>query len=295
MAVTSGPAAIWRVGFTVPEPAAAAFNTWADGRFATYSAFELPDEQVRFDLLFYGDRPDEAALGLDLALVAKVAGAQAPPLDVESVPDADWRAVTYAAFPPVHIGRFVIHGSHHADAVKGGALGLQIDAATAFGTGEHPTTEGCILALDWLARSRRPARLLDLGCGTGILAMAMVRLWRRQVIAVDIDAEAVRVTAENAVDNGMRQWIRPLQAERPSRASVARHGPFDLIAANILARPLIGLSRDIALALRPNGTVVLSGLLDHQAPAVLAWFRLQGLVLVRRFEIKGWATLVLRG
>ena len=284
----------WRIAFSVPVEEAAAFARWADAAYASYSAFEQDDRAVRFDLLVHGEEPDAAGLDVELALVAKSVGGEPPSVGIEPVPDRDWRAATYAAFPPLRIGRFLVHGSHDAGAAGPGALGLRIDAATAFGTGEHPTTEGCLLALQWLARRHRPRRLLDLGCGSGILAMAMARLWRRPVLAADIDAEAVRVTRRNADDNGLGGLIRAVEAGDPARLAIARHAPFDLVAANILARPLIGLSAGIARTMPRGGFLVLSGLLRGQAPAVLAWYRLQGFALVRRFPAGEWETLLVR-
>lgn len=286
----------WRTSFSVPAALGHATTDWADEFYPTHSAFEQPDKSLRFDLLSTGNRPDEAQIALALAIIGKPVDVPAPAVSVEVVPDADWRAVTYAAFPPVTIGRVVIHGSHHADAVPAGSIGLQIDAATAFGTGEHPTTAGCLLALQDLAKRRgfRPRRLLDVGTGTGVLAMAMVRLWGYPVLATDIDAEAVRVARQNARENRLSRQVRALETGSLDRREILAGGPYCLIVANILARPLIGLSRDLSRLVAPGGRVVLSGLLSHQAAAVQSFYRLQGLSLVSNRKIGGWSALTLR-
>lgn len=289
-------AATWRVGFSVPAELNALVGAWADETFPTHSAFEQPDNSYRYDLLVIGSRPEERVLELELAILAKQADLPAPLVDIEEVPDADWRAVTYAAFPPVTIGRVVIHGSHHADAVPVGKIGLQIDAATAFGTGEHPTTAGCLLALQDLSRRHgfRPKRLIDLGTGTGVLGMAMVRLWKQPVVATDVDAEAVRVSRQNALDNRLAGWMRIVETGQVNGRAIGGRHSYDLVVANILARPLIGLSRDIARLTSPGSFVVLSGLLSRQSAAVLAFYRLQGLRLIGRKTIGEWSTLTLR-
>ncbi|MEO1250577.1 MAG: 50S ribosomal protein L11 methyltransferase [Pseudomonadota bacterium] len=286
----------WRISFSVAAELGKATTAWADEFYPTHSAFEQPNKSLRFDLLSTGVRPDEAQIGVALAIIGKPSDGSAPVVSVEEVPDADWRAVTYAAFPPVTIGRVVIHGSHHADAIPAGAIGLQIDAATAFGTGEHPTTAGCLLALQDLAKRQgfRPNRLLDVGTGTGVLAMAMVRLWGRPVLATDIDAEAVRVARENARENRLSKQVRALETGRLDQRDIRTSGPYDLIVANILAKPLIGLSRDLSRLVAPGGRVVLSGLLSHQAKAVQAFYRLQGLSLISDRKIEDWSALTLR-
>ncbi|MEM1400930.1 MAG: 50S ribosomal protein L11 methyltransferase, partial [Pseudomonadota bacterium] len=246
----------WRVSFTVPPEMAAATEAWADTHFSTYSAFEQPDLSATFDLLVFGKAPNEAALNVCLAVIAKTTGSPTVTVESAEVPAADWRAVTYEAFPPMRIGRFVIHGSHHKRTARWGALGLQIDAATAFGTGEHPTTAGCLKALEIIKKNRaRPRRVLDVGTGSGILAMAAVRLWRVPIVATDSDAEAVRVSRQNSIDNGLAGAIDIIHTGRLNHRDMVAGGPYDLVVANILARPLISLSRDMARLVAPGGTV----------------------------------------
>jgi ribosomal protein L11 methyltransferase len=177
--------------------------------------------------------------------------------------------------------------------VPTGRIGLLIDAATAFGTGEHATTRGCLLALDAIARNRRMARVLDMGTGTGVLAIAAAKAWRRRVVARDIDPESVRVAAHNARRNGVAHLVTVRRSAGYRDRLVARAAPYDLVLANILARPLSLMARDLGHVLGTGGIAVLSGLLPWQENMVLAAHRRQGLRLRQRIVIDGWSTLVL--
>ena len=168
-----------------------------------------------------------------------------------------------------------------------------LDAATAFGTGEHPSTRGCLMALDDLSRGRRFRRPIDVGTGTGVLAIAAAKLLHRRVLASDIDGSAVRVARHNLARNGVAHLVRVRRA-RGYRDRAIRKSRYDLILSNILARPLALMARDLSRALKPGGRAVLSGLLRRQEPIVLAPHRGCGIVLERRLVIDGWSTLVLR-
>lgn len=287
----AGAPATWRVSLAVPvdgvEVFESAFADWADA-----VAVALDQDIAKLDATF-DRRPDDGTLAARMALAAAATGLPEPPLAVEKVPATDWLAATHAAFPPIRIGRFCIYGSHVDDRPPAGAIGLCIDAATAFGTGEHPSTAGCLTALDRLARRLTPRRALDMGCGTGILAMAAARLWRCSVLAADIDAEAVRVAGINAASNGLSRLVRPVQADGFGVRVVAAGAPYDLIAANILARPLTRFAAPLSRRLADSGVVVLSGLLKRDAASVLAAYRRCGLHLIGRIEVAGWSTLVM--
>jgi ribosomal protein L11 methyltransferase len=224
--------------------------------------------------------------------IAWTGRSDAPPsLQCERVASRDWLVENAASFPPMSIGRYFIHGSHYRDGVPAGRIGLRIDAATAFGTGEHATTRGCLMALDALAKRGRRRRSLDMGTGTGILAIAAAKTWRRLVLASDIDLEAVRVAGVNARRNGVGALVRPRHANG-YRARGIRGRRFDLVFANILARPLMRMAPDLARALMPGGIAVLSGLLARQERAVLVAHRSRRLVLRRRIASDGWHALV---
>ena len=203
----------------------------------------------------------------------------------------------------MRIGRFWVHGSHHRGTAPAGSVPLQVDAATAFGTGEHATTDGCLLAMDDLAkrssfkrlvRSHGPVSILDFGCGTGILAMVAGKSWSCAVLASDIDPEAVRVSRRVVRANGLHNIVRVIHADGVSHRSIRSQAPFVLITANILARPLRRLSADLTAVLAPGGCLVLSGLLQKQIPFVLNAYRTQGLRLERLYRLGEWATLVVR-
>ena len=201
-----------------------------------------------------------------LAAAAAAAHVPVPDVTIEPLPAVDWVAESQKARPPVRAGRFYVFGSHVAGPAPAGTIPIRIDANVAFGTGHHESTEGCLLALDALARTRRPVRPLDLGCGTGILAIAMAKLWPGPVMACDLDEDALRVTRDNAALNGVGSQIRAVRSDGLRGPRVARGGPYDLIVANILSEPLRRMAGDLVGALAPGGTVVLAGFLEtHQS------------------------------
>src|SRR6266404_2049564 len=194
--------------------------------------------------------PDRAALEAAGALAAIAFGVEASgflaDVTVQRLAPRDWVRENQQSFPPIRVGCFFIHGSHHGKKPPAGAAALRIDAATAFGTGEHATTRGCLLALDALAKRRRFRRVLDMGTGTGILAMAAAQRWACPVLACDIDAGSVHVARENVRENGLASRIRLLRSDGYRDTAIARAAPFDLVTANILARPLAAMANDLA-------------------------------------------------
>lgn len=234
----------------------------------------------------------DAALEIRLRLTAAAAGGSLIELAEERLYERDWLGENLRAFPPVRVGRFFIHGSHWRGTPPAGTVGIEVDAASAFGTGEHPTTAGCLLALDGLTRRRRFDAPLDIGTGSGILAIAAAKTLRRRVLASDIDTESVRVARRHVRRNGLSGLVRVVEG-RGYRCRVVRRRQFDLILANILARPLAAMAADLARSLAPHGRAVLSGLLRRQEAMVLAAHRGQGLALERRLLIDGWSTLIL--
>lgn len=244
------------------------------------------------------DAPPDPAL-LDTRLrMANGSLTDAPPLTlaVEAFPAIDWLAATYAAFAPIDVGRFRIQGSHIDGPPPPGRLPLIIDAATAFGTGEHPTTAGCLLALADLSKRRgldRRVGALDMGAGSGILSFAVARLWRAPVLACDIDRESVRVGRINARVNRLHPLVRVEESDGYRHPAI-RGRRFPLIVANILAGPLVAMAGDLDRALAPDGRAILSGLLTRQARQVLNAHRRHGLVPEARYEIGAWTTFVLK-
>jgi ribosomal protein L11 methyltransferase len=200
---------------------------------------------------------------------------------------------TLIGLAPVTAGRFVVHGAHDRDRVPSHCIGIEIEAATAFGTGHHGTTRGCLLALDALARHYRPRNVLDLGTGTGVLAIACAKLMRVHVLATDIDPRAVAVARANARLNGAGNLVTVVHAADLNAPEIIRRAPVDLVLANILLKPLQRMAAPMARKLTPNARVVLSGLLSPQKNAALAAYRSQGLLLERSFSLDGWVTPVM--
>ncbi len=289
---------LWQASVRLAGPPLEPFIDLLDPDAAGLSVFETeidnPDAGFTITVL-YRSRPDRASLAARLALVAQAHETAEPEFELAPLPPADWLTQAYSGFPARNIGRFHVHGSH-LPPPAGGLLGLKIDAATAFGSGEHATTEGCLMALSDLAR-RKPAvaRALDMGTGSGILAIAIAKLFpKAQIRAVDIDAESARVAAANARSNRVAGAIRAAQG-KGYRSPLAARGPrFDLIMANILARPLAVMAPALGRRLAPGGAAILSGLLRHQEATVLAAHRQAGLKLVGRRRVGDWSTLIMR-
>jgi ribosomal protein L11 methyltransferase len=234
---------------------------------AAIAAFERPDG--RWDVtMHFADVPDQASIR---GLVAIAAGEEvAQHIAFDTVETRDWVRTTLEELVPVHAGRFIVHGHHDRAKVPPNKLGIEIEAALAFGTGHHGTTRGCLLLLDEVLKAHHPRRMLDLGTGTGVLAIAAAKAQHLKVLASDIDPLSVRVANENARLNGVGDLVQPIQASGFSAPQFAQFGPFDLVLANILANPLRQMATPLARHLAPLALVILSGLLPHQAQGVIA-------------------------
>jgi ribosomal protein L11 methyltransferase len=226
------------------------------------------------------------------ALTAAAAGeAAAKALRFERVAATDWVRESLAGLAPVTAGRFIVHGAHDRARFPFNRISIEIEAALAFGTGHHGTTRGCLLALDSLCKSLPRRRILDLGTGSGVLAIAAARAWRQPVLATDIDGSAVRAARANAALNRAGSFVEFVKADGVTGAKFRERAPYDLILANILLRPLQRLAAPLTRLIAPGARVVLSGLLTSQANAAIAAYR--GLALERRIDLDGWTTLVL--
>jgi ribosomal protein L11 methyltransferase len=239
---------------------------------------------------YFDTQPPMAVLA---GTLGDVVGLGTPSL--EAVPDLNWVALSQAALPPIEAGRLLVHGSHDRARFALRHSAIEIDAGEAFGTGHNPTTAGCLVALDALTRRRRFRRVLDLGCGTGVLAIAAARLIAdAQVFAVDNDPIATAVARANARLNRAGRRLTIVTATGFAHPTLRRARPFDLVLANILPRPLQRLAAPMRGAMAPGGFAVLSGLLNHQAREVAMSYRATGFRLVGWERRAGWSILTLQ-
>jgi ribosomal protein L11 methyltransferase len=288
------------------ENIADAFAADSDAAGLAVSAFEQPDG--RWSLaLYFRDRPNEAAVRARVAAAAGPTTAGA--LAFETLAPTDWVGKSREGLRPVVAGRFVVHTAHDRARVRANCIGIEIEASLAFGTGHHGSTRGCLLVLDRIAREltgkarhdatsprhrcRSEASVLDIGTGTGVLAIAAAKALRRPVLASDIDSRSVIIARENARLNGVAAYLKVFRAAGLRAHRFHANRPFALILANILLEPLRPMATPMARLLAPGGQAVLSGLLVAQANAALADYRARGFVLARRITLQGWTTLVL--
>ncbi len=281
--------------FIVPQSALEYFDRALDP-YASAMLMSLlekgPDKgKWKIEVIFEGE-PDRNALQVTLAIAALSAGIPEPKLDLMPVPKKNWLRECLVSFPPISIGRYYIYGSHIKEAPPTDKIALKIDAATAFGSGEHATTQGCLNVFDKLLTDYRPHTILDMGCGSGILSMAAVKALNGdvQVDAVDIDPESVRVTTKNIRENRVSDRIQTWQSDGYEKVTRT----YDLIFANILARPLMEMAPDLFLHLNPGGYAILSGFLNRQQRWVMDAHKKAGLTYVAQERIKEWGTLLVK-
>jgi ribosomal protein L11 methyltransferase len=224
----------------------------------------------------------------EAAYLTRIVGRE---ITVAPLPDQDWIRLSQEGLPPVRAGRFFVYGAHDAGTVPHGVIPMKIEAGLAFGTGHHETTALCLAALSDIARQRQFFNVLDLGCGTGLLAIGAAKLWKRRVLASDIDPVAVEVTRDNARANGVGPLVTAVTAEGLTNPLLANAAPYDLLIANILAGPLTQLAPAIQRALAPGAVLLLSGLLTNQEKLVTSFYQSLRFVGARRSG--PWSALVL--
>jgi ribosomal protein L11 methyltransferase len=258
-------------------------------------SFFHDEDNDQWDLQGVKERgADDDALRAALGVAEMITGFS-PDAQTSLVPVAGWLARTKQAFPEQLIGRrFAVRGTHITAPQIHGRISLVLDAGLAFGTGEHNSTRGCLVALERVAQRYRPRRLLDLGTGSGLLAIAAAKLTSGTVLATDIDARATRVARANVQANGVARRVHAIQADGWANATIRRLAPYDLVFANILARPLCAMAHELATHLKPGGIAILAGLLTIQENWVLSAHRRAGLVLESRVIDGAWTTLVLK-
>lgn len=268
------------------ETAADAIDNHPGLEGATYSILEEDEDRGiwRIDAFPTTDEEDGSLMALLAEYDLKVSR--------DTLADADWLAMALSGLPPVRAGRFFVYGMHDRGRLPASTVNLRIEAGAAFGTGHHGTTVGCLQAYDRLIKARKFNKVLDVGAGTGLLAIAAARTGAKLAVGTDIDKPSVRISKENAQVN--KANARFVHASGLSNRLVAENAPYDLVFANILARPLISLAQDIKRALAPGGTVILSGLLRTQERMVKAAYLSRGFKVVTRIHRDAWATLVLQ-
>jgi ribosomal protein L11 methyltransferase len=241
---------------------------------------------------YFGSEPDEEAIRALIAAAADETTARGATFGMTE--KRDWVANSLAGLKPVRAGRFLVHGSHDRSRVQPNDVAIEIEAGLAFGTGHHGTTRGCLMHFDRLLKRRRPKRVLDVGCGAGVLAIAAAKALRRKVWLGDIDPVAVAVAKANARLNGVGAFCRAIVSRGVENAALRKAAPYDLVFANILAKPLRLLAPSLAAVINADGEAIVSGLLLADVPGVLASWRAQGFYLAERIELEGWASLRLR-
>ncbi len=282
------------ISVTVPEAGVEAYETAIGIVCTTVGIFEFDEAEKLWRVEGVKDVGHaETELAAALAIAALTSGIETE-LERNRTEAEGWLARTYESFPEQNVGqRFTVRGSHLEEPGVTNRITITLDAGMAFGSGEHGSTRGCLRALELIAH-RNPQRILDLGCGSGILAMAAAALFHRHVLATDIDPWSVRITEMNAARNGLSQFIEVRMGNGWSTPQIRREAPFDLVFANILARPLCLMATDLAANLTPGGTAILAGLLNTQMRMVLTAHRRCGLVLERHLREGDWGTLILR-
>ena len=279
-------APLWKASVTLSKDKAADVAAVLELSPPTPQAVLIVDELFEKTAMveaLYGEPPDAA-------LLSTITGHT---IEVVLLADQDWIKASQEGLPPVRAGRFFVYGAHDAAQVPPGVIALRIEAGLAFGTGHHETTALCLSLLSDLAKRRRFSNVLDLGCGTGLLAIGAAKLWRKRVIASDIDPVAVEVTRQNACSNGVAPLVQALMSDGLTHAAIRTRAPFDLIVANILASPLTQLAPAITRSLARGGTLVLSGLLRNQENLVVSFYTPHGLILRARRRDGPWSALVL--
>lgn len=249
--------------------------------------FEIEDKSNTWEVGgYYTKKPNE----IELTLLSFAYGAK--PFTFSDVPDQDWVSHVQRNLPPVEAGRFFLFGNHDAHKVPKSSIGLLIEASMAFGTGQHGTTKGCLLVLnDLIAEGVSPKKIIDIGCGTAVLAMAAAKIWDETIIASDIDPTAVAVTKINLISNKLEQKVSCIQSKGFSHPSISEEGPYDLIFANILKGPLIDMVPEFSEHCAFGGTIILSGLLNEQYDEVLRAYIRAGFKLIQKKLLGEWMTL----
>jgi len=296
----------WKLSITAPKSDIALFEHAVADNYESISLFEKTDGNCsplgHMEIIF-NRKPCLLEIINRCAVVAAANGTCEPGIELEVFPPTNWALENLRKFEPINVGRFFIHGDHYRGGCPSGRVQIVVNATTAFGTGEHESTQGCLEELDALAKRSFTRSILarsgqypvlDMGCGTGILALAAGKVWKVSVVAVDSDPESIRVASRMAALNSLLPRLRIFQSDGPVHPEIISAAPFGIILANIYSRPLVAMASNFANLLVSGGRVVLAGFLERHIPFVLGAYRQQGFSLERKRLVGHWATLVLR-
>jgi ribosomal protein L11 methyltransferase len=285
----------WRVFFHCDPAHASDLGSALEDHVSAVSWFETKDSNFWVVEAIATTEPNQEEFTNILSAACANLNTPAPSLIIEALPETDWLEATWRNFPPQQIGRYYVYGSHTDPKPPEGSVSLEINAATAFGSGEHETTTTCLLTLDDLAREghifQKP---IDMGCGSGILGIAIAKTWNIPVIAADNDPESVRVATNNAVLNHCDGLFSAYLSEGFENPVLQAQGPYDLVVANILATPLIEMAPSLSHSLAPKGWVILSGLLSRHRADIVKAYEAEGLHLVSHRTLNDWEALLVR-
>ena len=276
----------WQTTITIPHMAVGIFELMLGEGALAVSCVETSSGHMWIVAIITDFKPRQSQMERLAKTAAKIAGIEMPSVLIDPLQDQDWVKMSLDKLPPVRADRFYVYGHHGRGTTPAAAIGLEIDAGQAFGTGQHHTTRGCLVTLCQVNRQikRRPRRILDIGTGTGVLAMAAAKLWHCPVVATDIDELSVMTATKNAKKNYVRR-MRTILIASTRHYNVSKIGPYDVIIANILANPLIQIARDINRLTARGAFIILSGLLGTQANRVSAAYRAHGLVFQRAWDM----------
>jgi len=286
---------LWILKFSLPSRVAEVFGeAFGEGSVAV-TVLAPPRKQRAHIEVLYEVKPKAAVLAAKLAVLAKAHNIQIPKATLHPAPKLDWLKKVAEDFPPLKIARWTVHGAQHRKKVPDRRYALQIDATNAFGTGEHPTTRGCLLMLEKALKTGfSRSNMADIGCGSGILAMAFAQAAGGRAVGVDLDPESAMIAAKNIRANKLGKRVRVCCGNGYAAPLVKKSGPYDLVMANIFADPLCEMARALHKNLKPGGVAILSGILKTQAKRVVLAHKKQGLFLVERKNLGEWAVLMFR-
>ena len=285
----------WKILFHCDPHYAEKLGAVLEDHVLSVSWFETKDPLVWAVEALTKEKPDEEKFTRILKPACDEANIDTPFLIFSELPETDWLEATWRNFPPRQMGRYYVYGSHTSPTPPADSIAIEINAATAFGSGEHETTTGCLLTLDDLARQGRIFhKPLDMGCGSGILAIAIAKTWNLPVVAADNDPESVRVATNNAILNHCDDLVTAYCSEGFDSSDIRAAAPFDLIVANILATPLMEMAESLSKSLAPHGLVILSGLLTRHRDNIIAAYKTYGVHLMSHRTLNDWEALLLK-